>query len=55
VEAASLNFRDVLIALGMMKDYYAKNLGIERAQDVPLGFDSAGTITAVGASSASQP
>jgi myxalamid-type polyketide synthase MxaB len=48
VKAAALNFRDVLIALGMLKDYYAQVLKIERAQDVRLGFDCAGTIAAVG-------
>ena len=48
VKAAALNFRDVLIALGMLKDYYAEVLKIDRAQDVRLGFDCAGTIAAVG-------
>jgi myxalamid-type polyketide synthase MxaB len=48
VRAASLNFRDVLIALGMLSEYYAQVLHIERAQDVPLGFDCAGKIAAVG-------
>ena len=37
-----------LIALGMLKEHYAKALGIERAEDVRLGFDCAGTIAAVG-------
>ncbi|HLK58329.1 MAG TPA: aminotransferase class I/II-fold pyridoxal phosphate-dependent enzyme [Chthonomonadaceae bacterium] len=48
VKAASLNFRDVLIALGLLKEYYAQALGIEKAPDVPLGFDCAGTIVAIG-------
>jgi myxalamid-type polyketide synthase MxaB len=48
VRAAALNFRDVLIALGMLRDYYAEVLKIDRAQDVRLGFDCAGTISAVG-------
>jgi myxalamid-type polyketide synthase MxaB len=50
VKAVALNFRDVLIALGMLKEYYAKALGIARAEDVNLGFDGAGTISAVGES-----
>jgi myxalamid-type polyketide synthase MxaB len=49
VKASALNFRDLLIALGLLKDYYAGAFGIERARDVPLGFDCAGTIVAVGA------
>jgi len=48
VKAAALNFRDVLIALGLLKDYYAQVLKIDRAQDVRLGFDCAGVIAAVG-------
>jgi acyl transferase domain-containing protein/acyl carrier protein len=48
VKANALNFRDVVIALGLLKDYYATALRIERAQDVRLGFDCAGTIAAVG-------
>lgn len=47
-KAAALNFRDVLIALGMLKDYYSDVLKINRAEDVRLGFDCAGTIVAVG-------
>ncbi len=49
VKASALNFRDVLNSLGMLKDYYAEVLGITRAEDVPLGFECAGTIVAVGA------
>jgi myxalamid-type polyketide synthase MxaB len=48
VKAAVLNFRDVLLALGMLRDYYARVMKIERAQDIPLGFDCAGIIAAVG-------
>ena len=48
IKAAALNFRDVLIALGLLKDYYASVLKIERPQDIRLGFDCAGTIAAVG-------
>ena len=48
IKATALNFRDLLISLGMMKDFYEKELGIARAADIRLGFDCAGTITAVG-------
>jgi hypothetical protein len=48
VKATALNFRDVLITLGMLKDFYEQELGIARAADIHLGFDCAGTITAVG-------
>jgi myxalamid-type polyketide synthase MxaB len=48
VKAAALNFRDVLVALGMLKGYYAQVLAIERAEDVRLGFDCAGVVAAVG-------
>jgi myxalamid-type polyketide synthase MxaB len=48
IRAAALNFRDVLIALGMLKEHYARAKGIERAEDIRLGFDHAGVIVAVG-------
>jgi myxalamid-type polyketide synthase MxaB len=48
VKATAINFRDVVISLGMLKDFYAKEMGIERASDIPLGFDCAGVIVAVG-------
>lgn len=48
VKATALNFRDVLITLGMLKDFYEQELGIAAAADIHLGFDCAGTITAVG-------
>jgi myxalamid-type polyketide synthase MxaB len=48
IKAASLNFRDVLITLGMLRDYYVHTFKIDRAQDVRLGFDCAGTTAAVG-------
>jgi acyl transferase domain-containing protein/7-keto-8-aminopelargonate synthetase-like enzyme/acyl carrier protein len=48
VKATALNFRDVVIALGMLKDFYAREMGIERASDIPLGFDCAGIVSAVG-------
>lgn len=48
VHAAGLNFRDVLNALGMLKDYYAEVLGIHSAEEVELGFECSGVISAVG-------
>jgi myxalamid-type polyketide synthase MxaB len=48
VKATALNFRDVLNSLGLLKEYYAQALGITQAKDVPLGWDCAGIITAVG-------
>jgi myxalamid-type polyketide synthase MxaB len=48
VKATALNFRDVVIALGVLRDFYAKEMGIERAADIPLGFDCAGVISAIG-------
>ena len=48
IKAAGLNFRDVLNALGMMKEYYAAVLGITEAKAVGFGFEFAGRISAVG-------
>lgn len=48
VRAAALNFRDVLVALGMLKEFYAAHKAVSRAEDVKLGFDAAGVISAVG-------
>ncbi|MBP7964638.1 MAG: SDR family NAD(P)-dependent oxidoreductase [Caldilineaceae bacterium] len=48
VQATGLNFRDVLNALGMLKEYYAEHLGIREAADVGYGFECAGIITAIG-------
>jgi myxalamid-type polyketide synthase MxaB len=48
VKATALNFRDVVIALGILKDFYADEMGIVRAADIPLGFDCAGIVSAVG-------
>jgi myxalamid-type polyketide synthase MxaB len=48
VKATALNFRDVVIALGVLRDFYAREMGIERAADIALGFDCAGVISAVG-------
>ena len=48
VEAAGLNFRDVLNALGLLKEYYAEHLGITQASQLTFGFECAGTVVAVG-------
>jgi myxalamid-type polyketide synthase MxaB len=48
ISATALNFRDVLISLGMLRQYYEGALGLMRASDIQLGFDCAGTISAVG-------
>lgn len=48
VQAAGLNFRDVMNALGMLQDYYADVLGITDPREVGLGLECAGVVTAVG-------
>lgn len=48
VHAAGLNFRDVLNALGMLREYYENELGISDAGEVPFGFECAGEVVAVG-------
>ncbi|WP_026422581.1 type I polyketide synthase [Actinokineospora inagensis] len=48
VAAAGVNFRDVLVSLGMMSEHYAQAYGIDKARDVPLGFECAGTVVTVG-------
>ncbi|MFM7173562.1 MAG: SDR family NAD(P)-dependent oxidoreductase, partial [Caldilinea sp.] len=47
VKAVGLNFRDVLNALGLLKEYYAA-LGIVQPRDLGLGFEFAGQVSAVG-------
>ncbi|MBL8830151.1 MAG: type I polyketide synthase, partial [Planctomycetaceae bacterium] len=47
VDAAGLNFRDVLRALGMLQEYEAP-LGITSAEVAPFGFECAGVVSAVG-------
>ena len=49
VKAVGVNLRDILNALGLLQEYYATVLGINQAQDVGLGFECAGVVTAVGA------
>ncbi|WP_226594817.1 zinc-binding dehydrogenase, partial [Microseira wollei] len=48
VLATGLNFRDVLNALGMLKEYYAEKLGIMQVSDLTFGLECAGIIVAVG-------
>jgi malonyl CoA-acyl carrier protein transacylase len=48
VRAVGLNFRDVLNALGMLKDYYAQAFGITAADQLTFGFECSGVISAVG-------
>jgi myxalamid-type polyketide synthase MxaB len=48
VRAVGLNFRDVLNALGMLKDY-TEQMGIAAATDLPFGGECSGTIVAIGA------
>ncbi len=48
VHAAALNFKDVLHALGLLKEF-AERDGIRRAADQPFGFECAGEVVAVGA------
>ncbi|WP_041233336.1 type I polyketide synthase [Cylindrospermum stagnale] len=47
VRASGLNFRDVLRALGMMREV-EESLGIASASDILFGFECAGTIERVG-------
>ena len=48
IAATALNFRDVLISLGMLRQHYEGAMGLMRASEIQLGFDCAGTISAVG-------
>jgi 8-amino-7-oxononanoate synthase len=47
VDAAGLNFRDVLNALGMLQAYL-EQMGLSNAADVPFGGECAGRIVAIG-------
>ncbi len=47
VDAAGLNFRDVLNALGMLQAYLAQ-MGLSNAADVPFGGECAGRVVAMG-------
>jgi myxalamid-type polyketide synthase MxaB len=46
VEAAGLNFKDVLNALGLLKEH-SKSQGLAH-KELPLGFECAGIVTAAG-------
>jgi len=48
VQAVGLNFRDVLNALGMLREYTAA-MGITDTADLPFGGECSGIVTAVGA------
>ena len=47
VQAAGLNFRDVLNALGMLKSY-TEQMGITAVEDLPFGGECSGIVVAVG-------
>jgi len=47
IDAAALNFKDVLHVLGMLREW-SEARGIERAPDQPLGFEAAGRVVRVG-------
>jgi 8-amino-7-oxononanoate synthase/malonyl CoA-acyl carrier protein transacylase len=47
VNAAGVNFRDVLNALGMLKEYL-RQMGYTNASDIPFGGECAGRIVAIG-------
>ncbi|SDC79437.1 type I polyketide synthase [Actinokineospora iranica] len=53
VHAAGLNFKDVLNALGLLRQYALDN-GLPE-QDLPLGFEAAGTVVAAGPAARFQP
>ena len=48
VQASGVNFRDVLNALGVLKEYLQK-MGFADATEVPFGGECAGVVVAVGA------
>jgi myxalamid-type polyketide synthase MxaB len=48
VRAVGLNFRDVLSALGMLGNFYPKEMGFDGPSKLPLGFECTGTVVAVG-------
>jgi hypothetical protein len=48
VRAAGLNFRDVLIALGLLAGALRAHLGVTSAAEMTFGFECAGTVVAVG-------
>jgi len=48
VRATGLNFRDVLNALGMLREYYDSELGYDDPTKIPFGFEAAGVVSRVG-------
>lgn len=48
VYAAGVNFRDVLNALGMLREFL-QQMGLNDAEELPFGGECAGKITAIGA------
>lgn len=48
IKATGLNFRDVLNALGLLREHYEKNLGIHSADQMTFGFECSGIVAAVG-------
>lgn len=45
--ACGLNFKDILYTLGLLQEY-SKARGVSRAEELELGFEGAGVVTAVG-------
>lgn len=45
--AAALNFKDVLYARGLLRDFAARD-GVHSAKDQPLGFEGSGIVVATG-------
>ncbi len=48
IKAVAVNFRDVINALGMLKEYNEQKFGITSVENLTFGFEGVGTIVAVG-------
>ena len=48
MRAVGLNFRDVLKALGVLKEYYARQFGITDPQQLTFGFEGVGRVKRIG-------
>nr|AFV96142.1 polyketide synthase [Cylindrospermum licheniforme UTEX B 2014]ARU81122.1 CylH [Cylindrospermum licheniforme UTEX B 2014] len=48
IKAVAVNFRDVINALGMLKEYNEQKFGITSVENLIFGFEGVGTIVAVG-------
>nr|AMB48441.1 polyketide synthase [Nostoc sp. CAVN2] len=48
IKAVAVNFRDVINALGMLKEYNEQKFGITNEENLTFGFEGVGTIVAVG-------